>query len=81
MRPQLSEAYAMTNYVIVEVTCQVCGKTTAKLSAAGWDAHTSCPTCRRECESVYLGHGFSSDHSLEAMHDDDAPGRYRRQVC
>lgn len=79
MQTQLSEAYAMTNYVIVEVTCHACGKTTAKFSADGWAGHKNCPKCNGTCKCTYLGHGFSSDHSLEAMHDND--GNYCRPVC
>ena len=71
----------MTNYVIVEVTCTVCGKTTVKLSADGWAGHKSCPTCHRTCECIYLGHGISSDQSAEAMSGEDVTERCRRQVC
>ncbi len=81
MQTELSEAYAMTNYVIVEVACHVCGKSTAKFSADGWDGHKSCPTCHRACECVYLGHGFSSDQSAEAMSGENVTERCHQQVC
>ena len=66
MQVHVTEAQAMTNYVIVEVTCQVCGSQRTRLAAGEWTEATSCPHCSRRCNYIYLGHGFSNEVSQAA---------------
>lgn len=72
MQTQLPETYAMSNYVIVEATCRVCGKVRAKISLEGSERPHRCPRCRRRCECVYAGHGFSSDARVDSQRSDGA---------
>jgi hypothetical protein len=66
MQVNVTETRAMSNYVIVEVSCRVCGSQRTRLAADGWSEARSCPRCRRRCNYVYLGHGFSNESSHAA---------------